>query len=267
VSVAPGFDHDVMPSLISNMPTLLVILGSIVLGMLMVIVFRYTSNQKDIRAAKDRLKAHLLAFRLFQDQISVVMRSYPRMLLAIGRYLRVGSAPLLVVIVPVTFLVAELDHYFGSLPIRSGQAFLVKAQASNAGALNRLSLQLPIGLNATAPAVHVYAKNEVAWRLVAAKDGNYRIEIEVAGQAFSKSLVVGSGLPRLSRIRCRGFWERMFLSAEPPLPDNSSVESIEVLYPNRTISVAGIESNWIWFLFVVSLAAGFFFKSILGVEI
>lgn len=250
------------------MPTLLVLLISIVLGMLMVVVFRYTSNQKAIRAAKDRLKAHLLAFRLFQDQISVVMRSYPRILLAIGRYLRVASAPLLVVIVPVTFLIVELDHYFGSLPIGSGQAFLVRVQASNADALNRLSLQLPEGLSATAPAVHVYTENELTWRLMAARDGNYQIEIEDLGQSLSKSLVVGSGVPRLSEVRYRGrFWERLFLSAEPPLPDNSSVESIKVLYPDRTISVAGIEGNWIWFLFVVSLAAGFLFKSILGIEI
>jgi hypothetical protein len=257
-----------MALLISNLPTLIVVLISIVLGMMMVVVFRYTSDQNAIRAAKDRLKAHLLALRLFQDQISVVMRSYPRILLAIGRYLRVASVPLLVVIVPLTFLIVELDHYFGSLPIRSGQAFLVKAQTSNADALNRLSLELPNGLRATAPAVHVYAENEVAWRLVAAKDGNYQIQIEGLGQALSKSVVVGSGLPRLSAVRYRGrFWKRIFVSTESPLADNSSVESIEVLYPERAISLAGIRGNWMWFLFGVSLAAGFLFKSILGIEI
>ena len=42
---------------------------SIVIGFLMVIVFRYTSDQKAIGRAKDQLKAHLLAVRLFQDQL------------------------------------------------------------------------------------------------------------------------------------------------------------------------------------------------------
>ena len=45
------------------------------IGLLMVIVFRYTSDQKAIGRAKDRLKAHLLAVRLFQDQLPVVMRA------------------------------------------------------------------------------------------------------------------------------------------------------------------------------------------------
>ena len=63
--------------------------------MVMVIVFRYTSDQMAIHVAKDRLKAHLLALRLFQDQIPVVMRSYGRIILATGHYLRLAFKPLL----------------------------------------------------------------------------------------------------------------------------------------------------------------------------
>ena len=51
-------------------PLLLVLAVSIVIGLVMVIVFRYTSDQKAIGRAKDRLKANLLAVRLFQDQIA-----------------------------------------------------------------------------------------------------------------------------------------------------------------------------------------------------
>jgi hypothetical protein len=45
------------------------------------------------------------------------------------------------------------------------------------------------------------------------------------------------------------------------------VQSIAIDYPVRTISFAGVEWNWIWLFFVLSLAAGFLFKSILGIEI
>ena len=60
----------------ANAPLLWVLAISIVIGFLMVIVFRYASDQKAIGRAKDRLKAHLLAVRLFQDQLPVVMRAY-----------------------------------------------------------------------------------------------------------------------------------------------------------------------------------------------
>ena len=61
-----------MPSASMNSPLLLVLAISIVIGFLMVIVFRYTSDQKAIGRAKDQLKAHLLAVRLYQDQLPVV---------------------------------------------------------------------------------------------------------------------------------------------------------------------------------------------------
>ena len=67
-----------MGSLGVNVPALIVVGISIVIGLLMVVVFGYTSDQKAIHVAKDHLKAHLLALRLFQDQIGVVIRSYGR---------------------------------------------------------------------------------------------------------------------------------------------------------------------------------------------
>jgi hypothetical protein len=114
----------------------------------------------------------------------------------------------------------------------------------------------------------VPSENAVAWRLVAARPGEYIVNIQVSDQTFSKRIVVGSGLPRLSSVRLRGkFWERIFVSGEPALPDNNSVEPIAVPYPARIIAFAGIEWNWIWLFFVLSLATGFLFKSILGIEI
>lgn len=251
-----------------NVPSGIVVGISLVIGLVMVIVFAYTSDQKAIRIAKDHLKAHLLALRLFQDQVQVVLRSYGRIVLATGRYLRLAFKPLLFVIVPMTFLIVQLDRYLGSVPLSTGQSFLVKARVDDPDSLNQASLQLPHGLTSTAPAVHVPAESEIAWRVVAEKPGEYVVQVQVAEQLFSKRVIVGSGMPRLSSVRLRGkFWERIFVSAEPALPDNKFVEAIDVQYPARDIAFAGVQWNWIWLFFVLSLAAGFLFKSILGIEI
>jgi hypothetical protein len=257
-----------MGSLGVNVPAAIVFGISLVIGLVMVVVFRYTSDQKAIHVAKDRLKAHLLALRLFQDQIPIVMRSYGRIVLATGHYLRLAFKPLLFVIVPMTFLIVQLDRYLGSVPLEVGQSFLVKVRMADSNALDEASLQLPVGLATTAPAVHVPSESEVAWRMVAATAGDYIVNIQVSDQTFSKRLVVGSGLSRLSSVRLRGrFWKRIFVSGEPALPDNRFIDAIEVQYPARNITFAWIEWNWIWLFFVLSLAAGFLFKSILGIEI
>jgi hypothetical protein len=252
----------------AHLPAVLVVILSIVIGWLMVVVFRYTSDQKAIGVAKDRLKAHLLAVRLFQDQLTVVLRSYGRILYETGRYIRLAFRPLLFVIVPLVVLIVQLDRYFGSTPLEPGQAFLVTARAADEDTLDQMSLQLPHGLSATAPAVHVPAAKEVVWRVVAERDGNYDVKVGTPDQAFPKRVVVGSGLKRLSSIRLRGqWWERFLFSAETALPANSRILAIAVDYPARNISFAWFEWNWIWLFFVLSLVAGFVFKSILGIKI
>ena len=257
-----------MPPASVNSPLLLVLAISVVIGFLMVIVFRYTSDQKAIGRAKDQLKAHLLAVRLYQDQLPVVMRAYGRILRGTGTYLRLAFTPLLIAILPITFLIVQLDRYFGWLPLRPAQTFLVEARVQDANALNDVALQLPAPLVSSAPAVHVPRDNEIVWRVVAEHAGKYAIQIAAGSQTVSKQVVVSPGLARVSPIRLKdNFWERMFTSGEPALADNSPIRSIAVTYPPRVIGFAWMEWNWIVLFFVVSLIAGFVFKSVLGIQV
>ena len=241
---------------------------SLVIGFLMVIVFRYTSDQKAIGRAKDRLKAHLLAVRLFQDQLPVVIRAYGKILRGTGSYLRLAFTPFLIAILPITFLIVQLDRYFGWLPLQPAQSFLVVARVSDPATLNDAVLRLPPELSSSAPAVHVPKDEEIAWRVVAEREGQYEIKIATGGQTVSKQVVVSPGLARVSPVRLKdNFWERTFTSGEPALADNSPVQSIAINYPAREISFAWMEWNWIVLFFVVSLIAGFIFKSVLGIQV
>jgi uncharacterized membrane protein (DUF106 family) len=247
-------------------PLFVVLAISVVIGLLMVIVFRYTSDQKAIGRAKDQLKAHLLAVRLFQDQLPVVMRAYSRILRGTGSYLRLAFTPLLIVILPITFLIVQLDRYLGWMPLRPAQTFLVEARVEDLS--NEVELQLPPGLVSSAPAVHVPKEKEIVWRVVAEREGTYDIHVAAAGLTLSKQVVVSTGLARISPVRLRdSSWERLVTSGEPALADNSPIQSIAVTYPQRIIGFAWLEWNWIVLFFVVSLIAGFIFKTVLGIQV
>ncbi len=249
-------------------PLFIVIAVSVVIGFVMVIVFRYTSNQKAIGRAKDKLKAHLLAVRLYQDQLPVVVRSYGRIFTATGSYLRLAFAPFLVTIVPVVFLIVQLDRYLGWMPIQTQQTFLVEARLDTPDALNTAELQLPEQLTASSPPVHIPATKELVWRVVANQDGNYALNLLANGQTVSKQVVVSQGVSRVSPVRLRdNFWERMLSSGEAALPNSSPIQSISILYPARDINFLGWQINWIVLFFILSLIAGFIFKSALGIQI
>ena len=261
-----------MPSVLlfagTNNPLWLVLGISILIGLLMVVIFRYTSDQKAIGRAKDILKANLLAVRLYQDQLPVVLGAYGKILRGTGNYLRLTFTPFLVVIIPMTFLLIQMDRYLGWMPLQTAQPFLVEARVNDAETLDQIQIHLPNAFISSAPAVHIPKEKLVVWRVAANQTGEYDLGIEAGGQIETKHIVVSSALARLSPVRLRGsFWTRMFSSAETAIPDRSSIQAITVNYPERNIRLAGMEWNWIVLFFLASLIAGFIFKSVLGIQI
>jgi uncharacterized membrane protein (DUF106 family) len=251
-------------------PLMIVVVLSVVIGLLMIVLFGYTSDQKAIGIAKDQLKAHLLAVRLYRDQLHVVMGSYGKVLRGTGRYLKLAFKPLLYVIIPITLMIVWLDRSLGLTAIQTNTSFLLTARVNNPQTLDSVSIELPPEITASAPPVHIAADNEVVWRLIASQQGAYDVKISAGGQNATKTVRVSSELAQVSPERWRGhFWERMFSSGESALPNDSAVESITVDYPERNIplGIAGYEMNWIWLFFILSMIAGFIFKELLGIEV
>ena len=133
---------------------------SLLTGLLLVVAFRFASDQKKIRMVKDRVQAHVLEIRLFQDEFGAIVRAYGRLLRAVAAYLRLSLRPLVVLLVPLILVFVQIDLRLGRLPLKPGENFIVKAKFSDARRLNEATLRLPAGLTLTAPPVHVPAENE-----------------------------------------------------------------------------------------------------------
>lgn len=249
-------------------PLLLALATSVAAGLLIVLIFRYTSDQKAIRRAKDELQAQLLAVRLFQDQLRVVLRAYPRILLGTVRYVRLTLLSTLVMLVPLVPLMVQLDRYLGWMPLVPGKPFLLKVRVAAPGALENVGLQLPPGLSQTATPVRVPAENEIVWRVTAEREGSYHADVVVDGQRFSKEVIVADGLVRISAVRWRGhLWRRLLESGEDPLPEGAPVEAISINYLPRNLDLAIAQWNWIIVFFLASVLSALLFKKVLGIEI
>ena len=81
-------------------------------GVLLLFVFKYTSDQGGIRRVRNDIGAHLLAGRLFYESVSVSLRAQGRVLLGSVRLLGLALVPMLVMIVPVSLLLGQLSRLF-----------------------------------------------------------------------------------------------------------------------------------------------------------
>jgi len=89
---------------------------SLLTALLMLEVYKLTSNQSAIRRAKDRIKAHLLEMRLYKDSLRVTLRAQAGILKANLAYMGANLKPLLVMIVPLVLILARLSVWYDRAP-------------------------------------------------------------------------------------------------------------------------------------------------------
>ena len=244
---------------------------SLLMGILMLMIYRYTSNQKEIKETKNRIKAHLLEIRLFKDDFGILLSAQKNILLYNTKYMMHALKPMLFMIVPVAIILIHLDGWFGYRPLTIGEstAVSVKVSGQEVGIFSDIVLEVDRGLVIETPALRIPELSEITWRVRAKELGQYNVIIKVSGHPFTKRVVVSDrGLTRVSpRVVASSLWEMFLNPGEKPLPENSFVKQIEVYYPDRLIGIFGWEIHWIVIFFVLSILGGFTFKGFFRVEI
>ena len=241
---------------------------SLLTGLAAILLFRYVSNQDAMRRVKNRIHAHLLELRLFPDQLGIVSRAYGRILRFTAIYLIYNLKPLAILLLPLVVLMVQLDLRFSRMPLEIHDSFILKATLAGPGALDSGSLKLPKGLTLTAPPVNIPTQQEVNWRIRADEYGVFLPAVVVAGQTFTKRVVVSKEITPLPVERARAsLVEWLMNPVEKPLPSGGPLQSLEVNYAPRSIDLGYLATNWLVVFLVVSLVSGLILKFALGIEI
>lgn len=246
---------------------------SLLTGLLMLAVFKATSNQEGIRRTKNKIKAHLLELRLYKDNLSQSLRSQGSLLAANGKYMAFAIKPMLVMIIPVLLILAQLSVWFDKAPLRIGERAIVKVklakgQGSAAAGAVEASLVAPAGVAVETPPLRIEEEGEVNWRIKAEASGRHLLIVGIGGKEISKLLVVGG--PALSKVpasRVRGFGDELLHPGEKSLPRDSPIKAVEILYPSPRLEFLGIRFHWLVAFFVLSAIFGFALKGVFKVEI
>ena len=244
---------------------------SVLMGAVLLVVFRYTSNQRGIQETKNRIKAHLLEIRLFKDDLGILLSAQGMILKYNFRYFAYGLKPLLVIILPVAALLIQMEGWFGSRPLRPGESALVSVYLSGgiSEPLPSVEMEVDDGLAIESPSLRIPATREVDWKIRAKKPGNYHLLVKLQGVMIPKTVTVSAGeLARVSPIKpSSDLWDVALHPGESPIPKDLPVKQISLDYPSRSIDVLGWKLHWLLVFFVISTLTGFLFKGFFKVEI
>lgn len=242
---------------------------SAVTGVLLLAVFKYTSNQRAIKRVRDDINAHLLALKLFKESAWVSLKAQGRILLGACRLFVLAIVPILVMALPVILLMAQLALWYQARPLKLGEEAIVVLDLNGASGSSgpAVSLRPTDSIEVITGPVRVQSKREVCWNVKPKKPGSHRLEFEIGGQVYSKEIAAGEGFMRVSRLRPGWDWSSILLNPwEPPLRPDDPVRSIEIEYPDRSSWTCGTDS-WVIYWFVVSMIAALCFRRVLNVAV
>jgi len=246
------------------------LVGSVVLGVVLLVLFKYTSNQTAISRVRDRIKARLLGMKLFKDNIPVVLKSQLQVFGSAAMLLLHSIPPMLVMALPFCLVLGQLGVWYQAKPLEIDGQAVVSMQLSGLknAPIPPVSLVSTEAINILSGPVRVPSKQQVFWQIQAARPGTHQLHFKVGDIHVQKELSVGSGFMPVSikRPSSLSLGDLILYPAEKPFDKASPVRSIEIGYPDRTSPITG-SGNWVITLFIVSMLSAFIVKPFFNVKI
>lgn len=247
----------------------LVILSALT-GMAMLLIWRHTSNQDAIADVRRQISAHLLASRLFKDDLSVTFRAQRQIIWQALRLMGHSIRPMVIMTVPFVLIMVQIGLRYEFRPMPVGQVTRVKVTMKDPGKTRGHGdqLKLPDGMVAAAnDPCRAMPIGTIDWRLTPRVGGTHMLKFGNGDDVIELPVVAGDGFERLSKFRGGSFFQRLLYSAEPSIPDSSAFASIEVFYPQRSTAIAGFDVHWLITLLVLSIVFALIFKPFFKVHI
>ncbi len=247
------------------------VLISAAAGVVMLIAFRYLSNQAGIARAKDDIKANLLALKLFKDDLRVALRAQGRIMWALLRLQRYILVPVLWMALPTMLLLAQMAMRYQWRPFVPGETMLLKVHSDRRHStisdnLGHEILTVPHGIEIEAGPIA--DKDDSSWRLRATQPGVYQLTIATHPEIGAKEIVVGFPVQRVSPVRPARQWtQQLLFPVEPMIPYDPILPlySVEVAYPDLESKIYGSD-YWVLTFFVVSMATALLLKPLFKVR-
>lgn len=240
-------------------------------GVLLMFLFRATSNPEGIRATRDAFKAHILEMRIYQDDVVLILKGLGSALYANLRYLRVVLKPLLILGLVVASIFFQLDERYGRSALAPGdETLLTVTLRDGVDPMNApISVAAPDGgVVVDAKPVRVPDRREINWRLKTVKSGVHPVSVTVYDTAYRFPIVAQHGNEPLGyERRAHSLSDPLLHPALPAIPRNSAVQSVRLRYPGASYPLVFGRTNWIVVFIVCSFLGAMVPKIVFRIQV
>ncbi|MDQ1350009.1 MAG: hypothetical protein QG657_310 [Acidobacteriota bacterium] len=249
---------------------------SILMAFVVLMIYKKISSPKTIKITKEKIKANILAIRIYKDFWRVILSSFFKSLYYTGKYFSLNLVPLLVII-PILFPVfVQMDVRYGMRPFRVGEEIVIKAWVAQdpigleAQLLENGNIKTkmnPVFINGFSDEKKQQPIKEIDWKIEAVRAGISNIQVKINTRAYEKSLIIGNYSGALSnRKYSESTWGHFLYPVEGLFGETGVVEDIYIEYPGAVISFAGLKMHWLIYNIVLVVIIALAFRKRFGIE-
>ncbi len=245
-------------------------LFSLLIAILMLLILRYTSNQKKIKETKSKIRAYIYELTLFKDELGIVLSAQKNVLIQNLKYMKYALKPMIFMIIPLGLFLIQLDSLYGHKPLVPNESTIVSLKLSdNTKMPENISVKSDGGLTVETPPLKMGQDRHVDWRIRADKIGEHDLTFKVENQEYQKKVVVGNqGIMRITpTVSTPNFWNNLLYPGGKLLAKGGAVEEINVDYKRNSIDVYKWKLDWLVVIFGLSIVFAFGMKGLFKVEI
>ena len=245
---------------------------SILAGIGMAIVFRWTSAQGALKQVADQSRAQVLAIKLFTDDLRTMFRSFWRLLGYATLRLWYGVPPVLVMIVPLALGMVQLARWYEFRPLCPGESAIVEVQLDDKSWSTHQELVLSGSeeIHLETKALRDERECSLYWRFHVDEPGLATLQWQQGQESFTKHVNVVPEKDQLGATDYRRpgavWWDQVLHPGEPGFSRNSPLQAIVVHYPRRQTTVLGVAVPWWATFFIVSMVAAMLSRPLVKVQ-
>jgi hypothetical protein len=253
-------------------PLTALVLLSALFGIVVAIVFRWTSNQEKLRRIANLCSAQILAIKLFKDEPRAVIGAFGRLL----RYSLVRTwflvPSMIVILFPTVLLLVHLAVWYEYRPLAQGESAVVELQLADGAWAEQLELtpELPSQLALETPPLRDPEAKAMLWRVRVKEPVPAAIRWRIGPNVFDKQVAVSAQKESFTPVSVRrsgtGWWDRLLHPAEPALEEESPLRGIVVHHQRRSTPVFGWDIPWWATLLIVSILAAILVRPLVKVQ-
>ena len=259
------FDVLVMP--FGNERTLALAVLSLLTGVALIFLFKWTSDQKKIKDTRDKFKARILEMRIYQNDIVLIHKALFAALWTNLVYLRVSLKPIVVLLLFVFGIFVQFDERYGRGHLEASDHALLSVTLKDGNDPKNVDFDLETGdgLVVDSRPVRSSATRQIFWRIVANKPGTHDLDVRVGGFDYRMPVRAEKTNGVIGHTRTAGsFFDPLLFPSLPEIPAESPLKAVSLQYPPTEYELFGWGTHWlvvfIIFSFVGALIPKFVFK-------